>query len=245
MRANPLVFDVVPDWSTPATAYPVGTHGTARIVRSYAKKGQMFHMNGVHGYTYYRTMGKMPVTSLQVLESSQWRTWMVDNPDHWLGTGELADRARPGSVLCGGLGLGLIVHALLARVQAGIGWFDRIVVVEKNPDVIELIRPMLPADACILIEEGDFWEFVEEQRRGVFSTIIVDLWRGEGKKLVGEMLARREWLEYRHPYPETLSLYFGFQGFIDQIRDLEKAGSDAFEQIPPEVWQRLALMTTD
>ena len=82
-------------------------------------------------------------------------------------------RHAKGHVLVGGLGLGMIVFGLLAKKPP----IRSLLVLEKNLDVIRLIRPHLPEDARFMVARADvfFWE----QQAGwptKFDTIYFDIW---------------------------------------------------------------------
>ena len=116
----------------------------------------------------------LPVKSLQVGR----KTWMVDDPPHWWAMEEHATIYR-GHVVVAGLGLGLIVHALVAC--PGV---ERITVVETEPDVITLVQPHLPLSGKVEIVAGDFWDW-EGRPDGVFY----DLFVGDGSTLAAEASA--------------------------------------------------------
>ena len=101
-------------WQTPATSYPRTQLGAARITDM--KYRGMYHAFGTRPlgkqerYDYYNVAGSIRVTGLKI----NGKTWMVDDPPHWWSIQERASQYH-GHVLCAGLGLGLIVHALEAN----------------------------------------------------------------------------------------------------------------------------------
>lgn len=158
-------------WSTPATSFPLRSRGRARIVRTFYTRG-LYHMEGIGGYDYYYVEDVIPITTLKVGGTE----WMVDDPPHWLGM-QLIARRCAGRVLCAGLGLGLILFAL--RGNQGVTSVDML---EKEEDVIKLMKPLIPR--CRILE-GDFWRF-EDFR--AYDTIFVDIWSGyETGEKVAEM----------------------------------------------------------
>lgn len=122
-------------WETPATSYPLSKSGKAEIKRKNYSKG-VYHLHGADekGFSYFQVMKPIPVTSLEI----DGKTWMVDDPTHWLYIQRMA-RKMKGNVLIGGLGLGLIVHALALNTE-----IDSVTVVEMNQDVIQLVSPLVP-----------------------------------------------------------------------------------------------------
>jgi len=226
MNDMPKVFEVPAYWKTPASAYPVKELGTARIKRVHYRKGSMYHMNWVRGFEYLRTDGKIPVTNLQIKEGKQWKTWMTDDPSHWMEMCDMIHRVKPSRLLCAGLGLGLMIQAIAELQREEI---QEIVVIERNKDVIELIAPMLPLQDRTTILCTDFMEFVK--KRQPFDTVLIDIWVGEPKKFLSRFLSDREWIELFYPYPETLTLYFGFQKMIDGRRELYDMAAPAMKKL--------------
>ncbi len=137
----------VSEWHTPATDYPVGARGAAEIRRAHYGRGY-YHLHGVKGKELYQVTKPIPVTSLYV----DGQEWMVDDPLHWYGTGQWSAHCRD-ATLVAGLGLGLVVHQLVAA--------DRVfTVVERNQDVIDLISPHLPPGKYRIVCD-DFYEYVK------------------------------------------------------------------------------------
>lgn len=79
------------------------------------------------------------------------------------------DAAR-GDVLIAGLGLGMIVHPVLAK--EGV---TSVTVVEKYADVIDLIRPTLPASDKLTLVEADIFTWQPEKGRR-WHCIYFDIW---------------------------------------------------------------------
>lgn len=74
-----------------------------------------------------------------------------------------------GDVLIAGLGLGMILHPILARPQV-----RSVTVIEKYQDVIDLIRPTLPAEKLTIVC-ADIHHWTPEKTTQ-FSTIYFDIW---------------------------------------------------------------------
>lgn len=162
-------------WRTPASEYPRSTNGSARVrTRFYPPGAYDCYMQ--RGYLYFLAERRLYITCLEI----GGKTWMVDDPPHWWAMEHHARHYR-GHVLCAGLGLGLIVHALTANPEV-----ERITVVERERDVIELIGPQVPHDKLTIIE-GDFHQmtcadFGDVDVDGVFY----DLFVGNAFDLLGE-----------------------------------------------------------
>ncbi len=212
----------IKNFETPYTNLPDLIYGKARITHVIYEDG-LYRMEGVYGYSYYELLKPIKVTLLQVKtrvnRKRKWKTWMVDDPLHWYGMKEFSERCRNGNVLVAGLGLGLIVHHLAKRKD-----ITEIIVVEKNRDVIGLIKPCLSFDKRIKIIHGNYYKWIEKfaEKRKHFDNIIVDLWVGKGIECQSEYDWARTITEMLYPYPKTLSLYWGFQKIVDLQRDAQK-----------------------
>lgn len=89
---------------------------------------------------------------------------------------EVVRRAH-GNVLIGGLGLGMILHPLLAKREV-----NTVTVVEKNRDVMALVAPHYVNDRLLVIA-GDIHHWWPPE--GVFmNTVYFDIWptRGESQR---------------------------------------------------------------
>jgi hypothetical protein len=73
-----------------------------------------------------------------------------------------------GNVLIGGLGIGMILLAIQDKIDV-----DKIVVVEKSEEVIELVKDQLPLNNKVEIVNADVWEYVPPFK---FNTIYMDIW---------------------------------------------------------------------
>jgi predicted methyltransferase len=170
---NEEIIDIS-EWKTPATDYPEKEFGSARIVHGFYNNGY-YNNYGVRRYSYFRVVGQIPVTSLEIRKigrgKEMWQTWMVDDPPHWWSMQGYA-RNSSGKVLVAGLGLGLVIGELLKNVDV-----SSVTVVEHNKDVIGLISPLLPAaiDVKLDIVNKDFYEFINKTDNK-FDRIIIDLW---------------------------------------------------------------------
>lgn len=172
-------------WHTEATDYPNKKHGKARIFKYRCRVGHTYWAEGMKGLMYYGFVpGHNRITELTI--NSQ--CWMTDLPQYYWSLEYFAKQSR-GQVLVAGLGLGLVVHCLVKNPEV-----KNIAVIEREPDVINLIKPLLPDDPRINIIEADFHRFMpwDKERR---DTVIFDL--GLWSMMEGE-----EHVE-RHGYIET------------------------------------------
>lgn len=102
-------------------------------------------------------------------------TMMSDAPMERMTNGSLVENAK-GSVLIAGLGLGMVVHALvkLERVR-------HVDILEINPDVVHLVEPTLPPTKCkvTLCDVFAFGEKELAKKKGLrqkWDTIYFDIW---------------------------------------------------------------------
>lgn len=73
-----------------------------------------------------------------------------------------------GNVLIGGLGIGLILLAIQDKEEV-----ERITVVEKNKEVIELVGSQLPLNSKVHIVHDDVFEYKPKEK---YNTIYMDIW---------------------------------------------------------------------
>lgn len=100
--------------------------------------------------------------------------WMSDGPQERLMMWEAAKRAR-GTVLCGGLGLGIFPQFALS-----LGRVTAVHVIELDPDVVRLVKdgwarqPWAGVERCT-ITEARVEEFLSTTRER-YDTVYVDTW---------------------------------------------------------------------
>lgn len=105
---------------------------------------------------------------------------MVDDPPHWWAMESHAE-ALKGHVLCAGLGLGLMVHALNKCEHV-----DHITVIERSQDVIDLISPLVPHEKLTIINE-DFFQLSPDAIAPV-DGVLFDLFVGNGHDFTAEAI---------------------------------------------------------
>lgn len=79
-------------------------------------------------------------------------------------------------ILVGGLGLGLVAELLRKRANV-----DKVIIVEKQKEVIELVQPNLPMGNKIEIIHDDLFHFLEEYKGRSFSHAFYDIWQSDGE----------------------------------------------------------------
>lgn len=157
---------VLKDFTTPVTKYPVAKSGKVELCKMRRGPKLTYWAEGVRGNLYYKYGNSAAITYLKINGA----VWMTDEYPYTESLGSFAQRAR-GSVLVAGLGLGIVVHQLCENPNV-----TKITVVERNKDVIKLVKPLLPADPRIEIVESDFYDFIELEAGKVRrDTVIWDL----------------------------------------------------------------------
>lgn len=198
--SDKVTYVVPKDYSTPMTDVKDQVLGTARLKKVKYTKG-VYRMEGIYGYEYFQLDRPLWVTMLQLREGGRWKTWMVDDPLHWLGVQEYASRlSAGGDTLVAGLGLGLVVHAM-----DGLG-FGNITVVEKNNDVCELVGLTVPE--CNLLC-WNWYDYVELYGRQ-FQNLFWDLAVGDPEETVGDF--RKGAMFGQRYMPTAKRVYFGLKG---------------------------------
>lgn len=179
-------------WQTPATRYEhwqqgtkndPGIVGSARIRRRYYKG--TYINNSVRDVHFVDFTRRVPITCLEI----NGKTVMVDDPTHWWLIQDIADKLH-GRVLVGGLGLGLILHAMRNNPKV-----TEIVVIEQNQDVIGLISGKFVSYVNIEFICADLYDFIDgdwvdenkENRERLlpdvgrgFDSAFIDLWVTHG-----------------------------------------------------------------
>lgn len=195
-------------WDTPATSYVEQEVGGFRIVRKAYEPG-LYDNYGLGGFGLFEAVDSLPITVLEEYRDGEWHEWMVDDPPHWYAMQKYAE-AVEGHVVVGGLGLGLVLHAMAKNTSV-----TKITVIERARDLLPLMLPLLPEDKRREIVVGDFSNVL-----GLLSAqsvhpdwFIVDIWTTRGvadkmRQLVSEVLP----LDYnlRARFPKAKVIYHGF-----------------------------------
>jgi hypothetical protein len=162
-RKDDALWVVPGNYSSPCFSYPARCVGKAELVKTSQDEGY-YRMEGTDGYAMYRLKKRIPQTLLQI----DGDTWMLDDPLHWVGMQRLAEHAS-GKVLVGGLGLGMLVHALSKNDKV-----TSIDVIEREADVISLVEPLVPKTKPLRIFNKDFYAVLKDAE--VYDTVILDFW---------------------------------------------------------------------
>jgi len=159
----------IKDFDTPYTCIPEVESEVIRLKKVEYRRG-FYRMEGVMGYEFFHLKKPLLVTNLQVKNHRGWITLMVDDPMHWLGMGELAKLVKSGTVLVGGLGLGLVVHHLITRKD-----ITQVRVIDIDPELISFISPYLPNDTRVEVLNNDYFSYILNCS-DKYDSVIIDLW---------------------------------------------------------------------
>lgn len=217
---DPDVCVTIEEWATPATAYETRRVGDFRIRRQAYTRG-LYRMSGLDDKALFKVPKghRLPITSLEerIVGSrpTRWHGWMVDDPPHWRAM-EVYAAAAAGPVLCAGLGLGLIQHALAQQPAV-----DYVMTVEREAAVIDLIYHQLPHPKKDLrIVEADWRGVMSADLDGVeedWGMIFVDLWVTSNLREKYEALgdAAQMAVRLKDRWPDALVVFHGFTPLSD------------------------------
>jgi hypothetical protein len=126
-------------------------------------------------------MGKARAVTLKLdipdityhLKDDEYGTWM-SNSFQELSQADVSIRAAKGKVLIGGLGLGVIAQLIAEKSNV-----SEITVVEKEKDLIDLIKPFL--NPRINIIHADLFDYVKEIKRQQYNFAFLDIWQSTGE----------------------------------------------------------------
>ncbi len=112
----------------------------------------------------------------------QWQIWMSDSIQERYMMRNAAEIVS-GRVLVGGLGLGMFPQYALSRKA------EEIVVVEKNPTILEITGPIMEDFPSVEIVNGDIFEYLLETEE-TFDHAYYDIW----ENISTDNLPQMNWL---------------------------------------------------
>jgi hypothetical protein len=111
-------------------------------------------------------------------------------------------RNANGNVFIAGLGIGLIVLPVQEKENV-----KSIIILEKYPEVIELVGKQLPLNDKVKIIQGDVFEY-EFQKGTKFDTIYFDIWDYVNSDVYKEMvLLKKKYRKYKRFKTENPDVY--------------------------------------
>jgi hypothetical protein len=170
---------------------PAGTSGEFSIKHTEKKAGTELSTTSART----QLMGGHDGEKVTFIHATTWHTlsekddgvWMTDYPIEQFQTDSMLDGKLYGTVLIGGLGLGYAAQLIASQPQV-----DRIIVVEKSQDVVNLVWKHLrfPKRVEAHVEVADLFEYLKlskiavEESSGndeVFDCGFYDIWRSDGE----------------------------------------------------------------
>lgn len=186
----PTIWTIRAPWITSATSL-LNTQADGFMIESKILPNGLYRLSGNN--TFYYLPEPLTIKAL----TSQGITWMTDEPRFWYDMCHLAWRAR-GSVLVGGLGLGLIHHWLKANPAV-----YSVHTIELHKQVTELV---LESN----VEVGDFFDYCRNTNQQ-FDTIITDFALAQPDPALFTIIEN----EILPRFPNVLHLHYGYQQPID------------------------------
>ena len=110
-------------------------------------------------------------------------------------------RNAHGKVLIGGLGIGLILLAVQDKVEV-----EKITVIEKNREVIDLVASQLPLNGKVEIVNANVFDYVPSEK---YNTIYMDIWNYINQDVYQEQMKPliSRYRKYLVPKPEDENRY--------------------------------------
>ena len=151
-----------------AEIVPAGAKGVASIFHQFLDGAAAASASYVGG----RTIATPPGTYafLYVKEQPGGNTCMMSDLSYERDTCRDAVRRAHGHVLIAGLGLGMILHPILRNPRV-----SSVTVIEKYQDVVDLIRPTLPASNKLSILVADIFAWAPPVG-ATYDAIWFDIW---------------------------------------------------------------------
>lgn len=208
-------------WDCPARI-PEGESGSWRVAHL-LKSGGQYPFYGLLG-TDFLAMPPHKITALQERRNGGWHDWMTDDPIYWHMMAVYAAMSK-GRILVLGLGLGLVLRHLMQNPRA-----REVVVVERQPEVIEMVWGKFSLDERFRLEWGDFFDLVGSL--GEFDAVIADLWVGKAYEPSFCELFLRTYEAVSETWPNAVSFYHGVDPWAKTLGWLRKAGT--YDTIPRE-----------
>ena len=172
---------------------PAGRSGAFAVEHVERPVGYVFHLANARtaifgGHAGGKVVYDRPTTWHRLTEEG--RVWMTDDPIEQAQHDRELATIRRGRVLVGGLGLGYAATVLARR--PGVA---EVVVVEKSPEVVELVAPHLVQDdpaarRKLTVVRADLFEYLGglPPTRPRFDHAFYDIWASDGEATFFEVV---------------------------------------------------------
>jgi hypothetical protein len=151
-----------------AALVPEGEQGVAKVVHLHLAGEVARQASYVAGEYIPTPPGSYALLMVQEADG-QTRCMMSDLSYERSTCEEFVQRAH-GRVLIAGLGLGMVLHPVLAKLVV-----TSVTVIEKYPDVIDLIYPTLPVNSKLQIYQADIFDWTPPANVR-YDVIWFDIW---------------------------------------------------------------------
>lgn len=144
-------------------------------------------MRGMFSFSYSEVYDLVPGTFTRLMNKNN-DIMMSDTPMELRTQSAEVSRAT-GDCLVGGLGLGIFILQIQNKPEV-----TSILVIEKEKDIIDLIKPRLPFNTKVTIVHGDVFDKMVVDRKRKFDFIFMDIWlniSGDNASEVG--ILKRRW----------------------------------------------------
>ena len=157
----PLMVEIIPE----------STYGIASVEHFTVSEAESrFSSLRVGGYVPSGRYAKLKVNGCLMMSDTS-----MEHSTNW----DVVHEAR-GHVLIAGLGLGMILHPILAKKEVA-----HVTVIEKYADVISLVGPSVKHDKLTIIE-GDIYEW-KPAKGTKYETIYFDIWAEQSTDCLEDM----------------------------------------------------------
>lgn len=159
------------------------------------------------------------ITLLQERRQRRWRDWMTDDPLFWYAMWEYANRMS-GSILIGGLGLGLIIRHLMENMIA-----NKVTVIERQQEVIDLVWNQIAPPSNFNLVKADFFDLPDDLKSQEFDTTLTDFWVGSPHDLEVQSIFLDTFETVNTYWPSAKQLYHGVMPWASALGKLWKNGT--------------------
>jgi hypothetical protein len=169
-----------------------------------------------HAEVFGRPMKLAAPLECRVLSDPDGRLWMSDTPQERIMMYNNGRRTR-GSVLVGGLGLGLYLQYAVAGAA---GQATRFTVIERSPVVVEIVEPPLSVNLGVPLEVmvGDISAYLSSPVTERYDTIFLDTWETLDAAHLPSVNRMRE-LALCHLAPGGRVLLWGYRWMVRLFED--------------------------
>jgi hypothetical protein len=191
----------------PVALVPPGVHPSGyRVERRFLEYAEVFG----------RPMKMAAPLECRLLYDPEGRLWMSDTPQERIMMYNNGRRSW-GSVLVGGLGLGLYLQY---AVTGAAGQATRFTVIERSPVVAEIVEPSLSVNLGVPLKVmmGDISAHLSSPVTERYDTIFLDTWETLDATLLPSVNRMRE-LALNHLAPGGRVLLWGYRWMVRLFED--------------------------